>query len=62
MILAPGALALAAGTGIKIQSVFVESTNCWEEKHMLIVSLPAGLGAGLPGPVDPHTRRRHEVA
>jgi hypothetical protein len=30
--------------------------------HMLIVSFPAELGAGLPGPALRHTRLRHEAA
>ena len=28
---------LRAGTGIKIQTVFVKSTKCWEEQHICLL-------------------------
>ena len=63
MILAPGAPPLAGRNRDKDSVGFREEHEVSAgAAHRLIVSLPAGLGAGLPGPGDPHTRRRHEVA
>ena len=37
MILPPGGLALAGRNRIKIQTVFVKSTKCWEEQHICLL-------------------------